>query len=123
MMKATQQLRTKEYMTYPIFSADNKILLFNLQVISRMKSGGKYPLGFSMIDELFITLAGNLLKPKLLQIMSERNMKALQKEVVSTIGIASYMTTQRSYSDFIRVCNELLTGFFNFEAVGVLFRD
>ena len=76
-----------------------------------------------MIDELFITLASNLLKPKLLQIMSERNMKALQKEVVSTIGIASYMTTQRSYSDFIRVCNELLTGFFNFEAVGVLFRD
>lgn len=50
-------------------------------------------------------------------------MKSLQKEVVSTIGIASYMTTQRSYSDFIRVCNELLTDFFSFEAVGVLFRD
>lgn len=55
--------------------------------------------------------------------MSDKAMKSLQKEVVSTIGIASYMTTQRSYSDFIRVCNELLTDFFSFEAVGVLFRD
>jgi hypothetical protein len=45
------------------------------------------------------------------------------KEVTSTINIASYMTTQRSYADFIRVCNELLTDFFSFEAVGILFRD
>jgi hypothetical protein len=53
-------------MTYPIFSADGKTLLFNLQVISKLKPASKYPLGFSMVDETFITLVGNIIRPKIL---------------------------------------------------------
>lgn len=46
-----------------------------------------------------------------------------EKEVVKTIKAASVICTQRSYSDFILHCRVVLTEFFGFEGLGILFRD
>jgi hypothetical protein len=66
LQQAHQQLRTKEVLTFPIFSLDGKTLLHTLQVVSRLKPGSRYSQGFSVVDEVFITLVGNLVRPKLI---------------------------------------------------------
>jgi len=55
--------------------------------------------------------------------MATYNEKSTQNEVLETIRTASVICTQRSYSDFVFNCREILPDYFGFEKIGILFRD
>ncbi len=76
-----------------------------------------------MTDELIFRLIGNILQTKLQQAHAFREKRHIQKEVVQTIKISSLISTQRSYADLILASQEVLPGFFQFEGLGILFRD
>ena len=119
---ASQTIRTNEFMSAPVFNAENDLSL-NVQIISRRKRNSKFAAGFTNFDEIFFHLFVTALQTKLHQILAGIAQYRTQQEVVSTIRAASVICTQRSYSDYIMNCREILPEFFGFEGVGILFRD
>ena len=115
-------IRTNEYMTGPMFNQDGELSL-NIQLISRRKRNSKFAAGFTNYDEVFLQVFVAVIQAKLHQILSSIAQVKTQKEVVSTIRAASIICTQRSYSDYIMNCREILPEYFGFEGVGILFRD
>ena len=84
---------------------------------------GPHKSGFSLTDEIFLYLIGSLFQTKLHQLQAQRDVRKTRKEVVNTIEMASVITTQRSYSDFIINAKASLARFFGFEGVGIMFAD
>ena len=115
--------KNSNYMVFPIYSLNEPdSLLISVQVLAKMR-GGKFQAGFTLMDEMFMCLICNMFAIKVHQVLSTREMNKTRKDVVNTIDMASYMSTQRSYADFIKVCRDKLAKYLGFEAVGVLFRD
>ena len=118
--------RSQSYMAHPIFSADGELIAC-IQVLSKEKKNARstqrFFIGFSNFDEIFLAISTIFIQTKFQQIMAQRRMKKTQKEVVETIHAASIICTQRSYSDFIVNCREVLPQYFGFDAIGILFRD
>lgn len=98
-------------MTQPVFNADGDLCL-TIQVLAKEKknSKGKTKLysGFTNFDEVFLAIFSSLIQAKLQQILATMAQKRTEREVVSTISAASIICTQRSYSDFIMNCREIL---------------
>ena len=109
-------------MSFPIFDIEGETSL-NIQLIPRKKKNMKFPAGFTNVDEAFLQILAAVIQAKLHQIMAQLARKRTEREVIKTIGAASVICTQRSYSDFILKCSKILPDFFGFEGVGILFRD
>lgn len=88
-----------------------------------MKKNSTFYSGFTATDELIFRLIGNILQTKLQYSHALIEKRAIQKEVVETIKMSSLISTQRSYSDLIIASQEVLPSFFQFEGLGILFRD
>lgn len=113
-------------MVHPLFNQEGE-LVASIQVISREKKNakGKQKLyaGFTNFDEQFFHIVAAFVQAKVGSILANFERKRIQKEVVQTISAASIICTQRSYSDFIMNCREILPRYFGFEGIGILFRD
>jgi len=109
-------------MSYPLKNHYGDLFI-SIQVISKMKKNSVFYAGFTNTDEIFLSLIGNAFQTKLYQILANRQMRATQNEVVATMKLASVITTQRSYCDYITAAKQALPEFFGFEGVGILFFD
>ena len=94
-----------------------------MKVMSKKKKNSNYSQGFTMIDEVFLSLIGGLLQTKVAEIISIDEKIKVQKEVLATIKMSALITTQRSYTDYITAVKQALPEFFGFEGLGVLFFD
>lgn len=118
---AQKATREPGYMWFPVFTPEEELCL-TIQVLPKSKRGS-HKAGFTLTDEIFLTLIGSLFQTKLHQLTAQRDVRRTRKEVVNTIEMASVITTQRSYSDFIIQAKDSLAKFFGFEGVGIMFAD
>lgn len=90
--EASKKNRTQDFMSMPIFDRDKK-LAFCLQVTSKKKKNSTFSSGFTMIDEMFLTITANIMQTKFHNILARNLMKESQQDVINIIKTAAVVST------------------------------
>ena len=89
----------------------------------KKKNAPQFRQGFTQVDEVFMNLVGSLFQTKVQQIMTNQDLIHARKEVITTVEVASQITTNRTYADLITTIQKYTPQYFGFDAVGIMFRD
>lgn len=79
--------------------------------------------GFSIIARHIIEIFSIILSVKLDGMDSQNRENEIKDEIMHTIRLAGEISTKRSLPELAQSIKKLLPKYFDFEAVGVLFRD
>ena len=91
--------------------------------MSRKQKNTKYFAGFTNLDEILFQSLLAVVQAKLHFVKANQAKRRTEKEVIRTIRFTSVISSQRSYYDYIVHCRSLLSEFFGFDGIGILFCD
>jgi hypothetical protein len=108
-----------------IVNEQNNNMLFGIQ-LEKIKSGNMYTgefNGFSMSDEIFLTIIGKFASIKIAEILLTEISSANEKRIYSSLQMCSHLLKQRSFVSLIKQMKTELCAYTGFEDIGVLLYD